>query len=96
VSSPWSDLALDAITVYYDPDAKVAIAPVWTDGGSAGGQRDRGGFSPIRFFYVNRIIIRVCLVKRIVPSTSKWPPMDDCCLPPGSGSGDKSPRRRPG
>src|SRR5207249_493443 len=57
VSSPWSDLALDAITVYYDPDAKVAIAPVWTDGGSAGGQRDRGGFSPIRFFYVNRIII---------------------------------------
>jgi len=59
VSSPWSDLALDASTVYYDPDAKVAIAPVWIDGGSAGGQRDRGGFSPIPFFYVNRIIIRV-------------------------------------
>jgi len=36
VSFPWSDLALDAPTVYYDPDAKVAIAPVWTDGGSAG------------------------------------------------------------
>ncbi len=35
-TSPWSDLALDAPTVYYDPDAKVAIAPVWTDGGSAG------------------------------------------------------------
>src|SRR3989449_984618 len=36
VSSPWSDLALNAPRVYYDPDAKVAIAPVWTDGGSAG------------------------------------------------------------
>ena len=43
MSSPWSDLALDAPTVYYDPDAKVAIAPVWTDGGSAGVSVTGGG-----------------------------------------------------
>ena len=82
MSFPWSDLALDAPTVYYDPDAKVAIAPVWTDGGSAGVSVTGEGSARFPSSTSIELIIRVCLVKRIVPSTSRWPPMDDCCPPP--------------